>query len=322
MKPHGASGRVRGSGSSLAILLLLAAGCAGSPPTSPTGNLAATVSAGTGTAALLGLVTDDEMVPLAGAIVQVIPLAGANTTVQALETGSDGRFSLTGMEAGPYSVLASRLGYEAANPVRVELRDGETTNVSIRLTALAIATPFHETVPYTTYFHWYACVVTSAISYCPLLVFDGTNSTRPYEAKPAKGTLQTFIVESRWTSSVPLCVQAMRTAAYSPQQAGLTQFPGPQAGPYYWDNRPNVTSPTRLFIPREGSEDAMLSPGRTEANGDKPIETAGKWHVQIFPTVAPANQPAALQCTINQRVNVWISAFYEQPAADDWTALA
>lgn len=301
--------------------LLVVSGCSAAPAVPNSTSFSSTVNANTGSATLSGLVTDEELVPLPAAVIQVLPTAGGNGSVHSLESDADGRFTLRGVAGGAYTLFASRLGYEAASPIRLNLVDGETTNVSIRLVALAVATPFRETVPYTTYFHWYACVVSVVTSYCPLLVFDGTNSTRQFDAKASKGDLHTLIVESKWTASIPGCVQAMRTAAYSPEQQGLTQFPGPQTGPYYWDNLPNVTSPTRLVIPRTGTEDAMLSPGRTEANGDEPLGTAGKWSIQVFPTVAPANQPVALQCTIDQRVNVWITGFYHAPAAADWSAV-
>ena len=70
-------------------------------------------------ARLTGTVTDAlGGAPLRGAVVRL------ELTARAVTVGSDGRFDLTGVPPGTYTLRASRVGYEpAARPV--VLRDGE-----------------------------------------------------------------------------------------------------------------------------------------------------------------------------------------------------
>lgn len=82
--------------------------------------------------------TNDALVPLPDAQVYVIE-GGANDT-----TDQDGVYEVQGVPAGTVHVLFQKLGYTSVQR-SVELEDGGSAELSVRLDPLAIEDPYHTT---------------------------------------------------------------------------------------------------------------------------------------------------------------------------------
>lgn len=92
----------------------------------------ATVRAQTG--AVAGRVTDSTTAtPLPGATVRV--LSGSNTVGQAT-TGEDGSYRVSNLAAGTYDVSITRLGFSARRVARVQVVEGQTAQLDVRMTEI------------------------------------------------------------------------------------------------------------------------------------------------------------------------------------------
>lgn len=83
------------------------------------------------TGSIQGIVIDDHGRPLAGALVSAL-----GTTTSAVETGSDGRFRLSGLVPDAYVVRAHRLGFAASRQVVLQVRAGAPVVSSLILREL------------------------------------------------------------------------------------------------------------------------------------------------------------------------------------------
>jgi hypothetical protein len=84
---------------------------------------------------LHGVVTDESGALVPGATVTVSSAAGP---VKSAKAGSDGAYSVPGLDAGTYTVRASAPGLQQLKPVSVELRGGtQTATADLRLTVAA-----------------------------------------------------------------------------------------------------------------------------------------------------------------------------------------
>jgi hypothetical protein len=96
---------------------------------------------GTGPGRLVGHVVDSEIVPLAGAIVQV-------DEFEPLTTDEDGRFEASGLEAGTHHVNVTALGYQ---PIarQVDVDAAEATQERFVLERLPTQEPHIEVLPFS-----------------------------------------------------------------------------------------------------------------------------------------------------------------------------
>lgn len=318
------------------VVLLTAglAGCVGSDEANlsdaePTG---VPVDDGAGAAALFGLVTDEEFLPIERADVVLAKRSNPTIAVRQAETGPDGAYRFEGVASGSYVIQASKFGYRASSPESVELAPGQEVERNLELAPVPTVEGFHVSDNYRVGYIYYACPVVQPGdlgAICLLLVygFDSGNRTYYYDNDEAElGTLQTFFVETRWTRSVDSCHGQMRTDVYSPEQGAIDFDTNEQENnPYHWDNVPEAAdSPTRVVIPRQGEgELAILSPARTEWNGGKKVDPAGKWTIAMEPyaDAGTLGTPVDYYCLLNQVVEGWITAFYNDPAPSmDWSA--
>lgn len=121
------------------VLAVMLSGCAGGAakssgqPPMP----AATATAATG--GLDGHVVTDEIQPIAGAQVALLP---GNVSVK---TGDDGRFAFSRLDPGKYTVAALKIGYHQSAKV-VQVKAGEITPLEIILDRIPIADPPFDVV--------------------------------------------------------------------------------------------------------------------------------------------------------------------------------
>lgn len=125
--------------SSIAVVLSGCAGEAEKASTSSTVPFAPTAVADEATGAVSGRVTDDELRPIASAVVGAVE--------QKLQTKTDarGNFTLNGLAPGKHRIVVSALGFEAGQRV-VEVVAGEVEHVQITLATLVdVTTPYNRT---------------------------------------------------------------------------------------------------------------------------------------------------------------------------------
>lgn len=133
---------MRGALSLLVTLSALAAGCVGgsssAPPPAPLTATPAQYDELTG--GIEGLVTDEEIQPVAGALIGLVELPEART-----QTDDAGKFSLSNLQPGVYTLAVNALGYEAAGK-KVDVAAGSVTPVQIVLPVLPILEPYGELI--------------------------------------------------------------------------------------------------------------------------------------------------------------------------------
>lgn len=309
--------------------MLVLSGCmaaAGDTDATPSPSL--TNDAKQGQGRIEGRVTDPELRPIPKARLQ---LTSRDAPTASMESESDGEgvFTFEGLAGGEYLIYAAKLGYRDAAPLRVTVSEAEPAPAAVVLEPLPTLEAFHRTEHYTVYFYWYACAIAANTPYCPLLVYTSSNTTRAYKNEEREvGEMQTFVVEMSWKPNFSQCGGAMRSDIYSPEADAIgTAASRADTNPYHWDNVPDrVKSPTHVLIPREGDDPiAMHSSNRTELNDGTPIETDGKWSIIAFPHGGGSTlgTPVDYQCTVDQRVNIHLTGFYNEPApTKEWSALA
>lgn len=129
----------------LVLASILLSGCVGADaeiastpaPTSVAPAAPAEVSETTG--AVIGTVTDDEQVPLAGVTVGILEL-GVQTT-----TDLAGQFTFNNLEPGQYSLQFALLGYAGAAK-RIEIVAGEIASTVAFLSRIVIDVAYHYTL--------------------------------------------------------------------------------------------------------------------------------------------------------------------------------
>jgi hypothetical protein len=107
--------RAQSSSLVIATFVLLAGGASGQRPP---------------TAVLDGVVSDSGMRPVTGANVTILG------TEVGVVTGENGRFRITNLAGGEYTILTRRIGFEATVS-RVQLANAETLKVSVSLEPIA-----------------------------------------------------------------------------------------------------------------------------------------------------------------------------------------
>jgi hypothetical protein len=129
------------------LILFVLAGCTGNGgPGAATGPTAPGSTFGDdapGTARIIGVVLDEEQLPVEGVEVG-IRRQGENDVFGRATTDGAGSFAFYGLEAGAYSVLAGKIGY-AAGARNVQIADGETAEVEIVLKLVASQGPYAKT---------------------------------------------------------------------------------------------------------------------------------------------------------------------------------
>ena len=206
------------------------------------------------------------------------------------------------------------------------VRDGDTVHLVITLTKSPDFSPHPEYRNWKIYYSYSFCAVALVTApYCPLGSLGQGYSIEQEILENQSGPLESLVIEAKWTSGTSQCPGQFRHDVYSPDQtAGYTALSNDPSNPFHWESRAKgTTSPTHLFIPRDGNEsEAMHSPSRSQLNKDRPINTTGKWHVSTFqaPKSGIAGQPADVACVVDLTVDVWLTAFFVEPAySKDWS---
>ncbi len=181
------------------LVVAMMAGCAGS--SDPGTNVIDGGEDGGGTAAIQGLVTNEEGLPVAGA--QLAILALDRTVV----TGEAGEFKLENLAAGTYQVFASKLGYGSVAK-SVTLEEGQTVTLEIVLSIIEVDEVYH--MVYGPYQGYVTCAYTrpgvsgvtgSISSNCNNLNVGGVlgDQENVLEIEPEQDNVWAVVGEMRWT---------------------------------------------------------------------------------------------------------------------------
>lgn len=307
----------------LLALLALWSGCTSSAGLASDSADSSSVQTSEGEGTIEGVVTDDEIIPLHRARIQIVSMTDKSLPAIDLLTDDGGKFVVEGLAVGEYVVYVSKVGYREPAPETV-LVGQEMVRLIFLLERLAVQVPFHESVRYQTSIPLMVCAVYPGNFFCfrPYGQFPNQFYTHVVE-ESQKGLLQSLIIEMRWTPRTPGCPGGMRNNVFAPEAETFTDTS--KSNPYHWDSLPRVNSPTRLFIPREGNDlAAMWSAARTQLNDDEPIETSGKWTIVTNPHPAPAGAAQiGFDCAQSQPFENWLTSFYVDPAPSSlWSIFA
>lgn len=161
-----------------AVVLFLLAGCVGADSAGDPQAADPAVPVASGPAAydevtggIEGIVTDEEIQPLVGAIVGLLGTSNAPVA-----TDEGGRFSFSNLEPGTYNIGATMLGFESGS-ARAEVQAGQSTQVQIMLPVLPVEGPYSTLIIHRGKIeHGLGLIRTATCANC------GTDATR-YEFK-------------------------------------------------------------------------------------------------------------------------------------------
>ena len=179
-----------------AFVAVAMAGCADSPEPEPAGDdpfagLQDEVEVTATLGAIVGVVVDQAIRPLANATIALTGQAG-NTT-----TDDQGRFTFGDLEPGTYFLQASARRHEAAQ-VSVDVVAGEAAIVRILLIAMTSVEPYHTTLN----FHGHADPWFGFVSFAAEVIAPGTlGCTCAFEVVPDPGAVS-FTFEAVGTNDI------------------------------------------------------------------------------------------------------------------------
>lgn len=119
----------------LSFLVVPLAGCLGGGDATTAGDPAGPVEFSENTGAVQGVVLDPEQVPIAG--VQV----GLADTERTATTDGDGTFTLSNVEPGTHTIYAQKLGFESVGK-RIDVVAGDAITVELVLAPIPVAEPY------------------------------------------------------------------------------------------------------------------------------------------------------------------------------------
>lgn len=254
--------------------------------------------AGADTGNIVGVVVDDSIRPLAGALVGIPDLSVETTS------GEDGAFELTGLAPGTYSLAAQKLGYESAAK-RVDVRAGEVTETSIELAAVAIVDPFVDIQTWTGYIECQVGTVAVLANCVPIQnILNQNNLPNPtnteqigffFVVEPRNATVG-GLYEMIWEKSTGYTAEEL-SLGVEPENTGL-------GGGYEREQGPSVL---RVEVT---DNEPYVSVDPSDPENDE---------VQVRIFAAGTNPPTAV---VDQRFDVWSSVFYHAHPGEAYTALA
>lgn len=247
---------------------------------------------------LVGVVVDDSLRPLAGAVVGIPQL-----NVEAM-TDDDGAFQLNGLAPGSYSLAAQKLGFESAAK-RVQVTAGEVTEVSLELTAIAIVDPFVDVQTWTGYIECQVGTAAVLANCVPIQnILNQNNLPNPtnteqigffFVVEPRNATVG-GLYEMIWEKSTGYTAEEL-SLGIEPENTGL-------GGGYEREQGPSVL---RVEVT---NNEPYVSVDPNDPENDE---------VQVRVFAAGTNPPTAV---VNQRFDVWSSVFYHEHPGEAYSALA
>lgn len=323
--------RISLPGSLLVTAAILLAGCSGSQAGTPNeANATVRVDPEDG-GRVAGIVVDDQLQPISGALVAVLDEAG--TPANQATSDEAGQFDLGIVRAGEWMLAAQALGYESVSkPLRVEV-GVDQLEIKFVLTVIPIAEPYHETKTGSILIQyglaWQVagdfndgCIAPGVT--CQGIAFPSPNA-RFSADDPEEAPLATIVLEETWKANSAICAKAIAIDLYNPD-APSTSNPS-FSNAHYWTNYPSkrygTTSPVVMAIPRNesGNTDAIEDPDRIQKNGGDVLLVKGNWTIRHFPPgKGLTNLIVDANCFTDQRFEIFWTTFYLDPAPPNFSA--
>jgi hypothetical protein len=290
----------------LCVSAWLIAGCLGEAPAvksgattgagAPPSTTAAEPTTGVDTGSIAGLALDDEQRPLKGVKVGILE------THQEATSDDVGAFTFNELAPGSYGVFSDLLGYESASK-KVDVLAGEVTKVSLilkpipipvartqgfvsevylELAAAVVATTVHRNVTGAEYRDIYYTVENDAVSAVSGMQWQ---SSAPGSAK--RFTIQLWAATK---SCDDLCEKLNETSGVSPVIVRSDDFQT-----HFEGKKGTQVNPTVLM-------DACYTAGSTD--------------------VSACNQDTLVHFAFQQRVNIYTTVFFAEPAPAGYSPLA
>lgn len=252
--------------------------------------------------AVEGLVVDQELVPVAQAMVAVDGIGLVS------ETDAEGRFRLGPLEVGEYVIVAEKRGYSPASQT-VRVSDEGTPPVTLTLSALALDVPYHQTEVHVTFM---ICWISSQIGNIPCTKLvdyvAGTNLSSSekfaFPFRIANPGLSELLVEHQWRaqSTARDMTFFIKTPPNQPLTALVVKYFQVWGG-----------APLRGWVKanvKNGPNWAVFdaTPNKVTYEGT----LASHYTNSTLPNAA---------IYLNHRVDSWFTFFYNRPGSRDFTAL-
>ncbi len=230
----------------LTVLLLLLgvalAGCSDAPAEQTndvtlgdgsTVDLDKAAKAENGKGAIAGVVVDESIAPIAGAVVEIAQLA------LTIETGEDGSFGASDLEPGLYTLSVSAVDYLPIQTT-VDVSPDNVGKVRVVLPLDPTPKPYHNTLK----FEWYDSAGQPLVDFAWDLFRPGGVPAMCDQCEwtfSSDGPVESFIIEATWEDSVP---------------------PAHKASEFYWTMEPTADT-------SDYESDYFENPGRAEILGNR-----------------------------------------------------
>lgn len=289
----------------LSLFLVAFAGCTGGgggkelPP--QTSAAEPTVDADSG--AVHGFVTDDQVAAVKGAGIAITALGLATTT------DDNGEFTLNDVPPGLHDLFVSRIGYESKGQ-RVEVAAAEVTEVRISLLPIAVAEPFHDSIPFSGQFQ------------CSLALFDvlwqdcGVETTSAFYFEKPQG-VRHLVGELRWTSASAGTGQNLDfnlVKGTSVEDTESTQWYANTFGP----------SPLMIHVTvGEQFENPDSAAAVGASDQDQVVDDEDtKVGFNIYSSPTYVADQALVGLTLEQKFNGYVTLFYDMDVPEGFSAFA
>ncbi|HEX9815571.1 MAG TPA: carboxypeptidase-like regulatory domain-containing protein [Candidatus Thermoplasmatota archaeon] len=246
-----------------------------------------------------GVVTDDSVVPLAGAVVGLVEVEGIATT------GESGEFSFENLAPGVYTLNAARLGF-ASVASRVEVVAGQETNVHLVLRTIAIVESYLESIEFRMFM---ACggglVGVTFTGGCPAALFPTHDVTADHNVTGPAIALRSLVAELIW----------QQTSALSSKELRLTGGINESSGslPSFEERYYNVQGPSPVYAREDADEEDPF---------DGLDETNERYYIRhrVWVPFSSADPPIVI-LVFEQPMTIWSTLFYGEEAPENFSAL-
>jgi hypothetical protein len=268
-----------------ALALTVLAGCTGGVP-----DIVAPDQAGPDidvdpqaeTGAIAGVVVDEAIRPLAGAVVHLS--TGPNAT-----TDESGQFSFTDLEPGTYFLTANATGHTTVQ-TSAQVEAGEVTRLRILSQTEVVVVPYHETLHFTGLIEFSPGAAGSILN---IVIDTGLGMENPlcsmcsFQFNTSGLNVATFVTEAVWEDTLP---------SPEPSSLYLEFFPA--------DLDDGTDDIQGGFLPSPILEHYPIAMwGLNETNID--------WHVRL------TGDADSVQ--YNQQYEMYVTLFMDGPAPDGWS---
>ncbi len=248
---------------------------------------------------ITGVITDESVLPLKGAVVGLVEVDGVAMT------GENGEFAFENLAPGVYTINAARLGFSSVAS-RVEVLAGQPTNVHLILQTIAVVESYLESIEFRMFM---ACggglIGVTFTGGCPAALFPTHDVTADHNVTGPAVALRSLVAELIW----------QQTSALSSKELRLTGGINETSGnlPSFEERYYNVQGPSPVYAREDASEDEAFD-GLDEANERYFIRH------RVWVPFSSADPPIVI-LVFEQPMTIWSTLFYGEEAPENFSAL-